>query len=175
MTKNIEKARARPQAATGPYAPARMSTVKTELRVAGKGRRRTGRCGRYRRHCLPEGRLAAGAVVSVAPSARECGVPTDQYAARVALELLEGLQGGSGHGPEAAAALIEVLWGPHRGPTLQPRTGRPAALRLSWLAGIRGAQTRNRDPSTAFFAADAGVPRRPVAISGAPRRARGTR
>ena len=35
MTKNIEKARARPQAATGPYAPARMSTVKTELRVAG--------------------------------------------------------------------------------------------------------------------------------------------
>ena len=35
MIKNIEKARARPQAATGPYAPARMSTVKTELRVAG--------------------------------------------------------------------------------------------------------------------------------------------
>ena len=32
MTKNIEKAHARPQAATSPYAPARMSTVETQIK-----------------------------------------------------------------------------------------------------------------------------------------------
>ena len=37
MTKNIEKAHARPQGTTSPYAPARMSTVKTEVWVAGDG------------------------------------------------------------------------------------------------------------------------------------------